>query len=52
MIETVRKNLETFTEGKIELAKLSRETQAMIGHPSDSTFKQIMSYKTSQNLTT
>ena len=41
VIETVRKNFKKFTKEEIEMAKLSRETQAMIGHPQDSVFKKI-----------
>ena len=43
MIETVCKNFEKFTKEEVEMAKLSRETQVMIGHPPDSVFKQIVS---------
>ena len=49
MIETVRKNFKKFTKKEVKMAKLSREMQAMIGHPPDSVFKQIVSDKNLKN---
>jgi len=33
MIETVRKNFESYEKEEIEKAKLSRAVQSMVGHP-------------------
>ena len=49
VIKTVRKNLENCTKKEIEVAKLSRATQLMIGHPPDKVFKQIVSDGTLDN---
>ena len=49
MVETVRKNFKKITKEDIEMAKLSRETEAMIGDLSDSVFKRIVSDKDLKN---
>ena len=49
MIETVCKNFENFTKKEIEVAKLSRDIQSIIGHPPDKVFKQIVSDGTLKN---
>jgi hypothetical protein len=42
MIETVRKNFESYAKKEIEKAKLSRNVQSMIGHPPNEHYKQIV----------
>ena len=49
MIESVRKNFENYIKQEVKMAKLSRETQAMVGHLPDSVFKQIVSDKNLKN---
>ena len=43
MIETVRKNFESYAKKEIEKAKLSRTMQSMIGYSSNKHYKQIVS---------
>ena len=45
MINPVRKNYDPYAKKGIEKAKLSRNVQSMIGHPSNEHFKQIVSRK-------
>ena len=48
-IQTVRDNYEGFTKRDVLDAKLARRAQAMIGHPTDSVFKEMVSHKTLKN---
>ena len=50
-IQTVRDNYEGFTKWDVLDAKLARRAQAMIGHPTDSTFKAMVSHKLLRNCT-
>ena len=43
MIGTVRENFEGFTEREIQGIKRASEVQAMMGHPSDSTMRHVVS---------
>jgi hypothetical protein len=42
-IQTIREQFEGFTKREIEAARAAREAQAMIGHPPDREFKQLVS---------
>ena len=42
-------NFKKFTKEEVGMAKLSQETQAMVGHPPYSVFKQIMSDENLKN---
>ena len=50
MIETVQKNLETFTKKEIERAELSRAVQQQIGHPTCRHLKEIASQQSMRNI--
>jgi len=43
MLETVRKNMEGFTKRQLDKAVLARKAQAMVAHPPDEKFKQMVS---------
>ena len=43
MLQTVRDNMEGFTKREVRDAILARRTQAMVGHPSDSDFAEMVS---------
>ena len=49
LLQTVRKNFEGFTKRQIKQAKLARRAQAMVGHPTDEKFKQMVSSKSFAN---
>ena len=49
MIETVRKRFENFTEQQVKDAILARDTQAMVAHPPDQKFKNMVSHKSLGN---
>ena len=49
MIETVRKNFEGFTKRQVEEAILARKIQAMVAHPTNEVFKQMVSSKSLKN---
>ena len=49
MIETVRKNFSSYAKKEIEKAKLSRNAQSMIGHPSNEHYAQIVSRNDLEN---
>ena len=44
MLETVRENFEGYTKKQVEKAILARKAQAMVGHPPDEKFKQMVSH--------
>jgi len=44
LLQTVRKNFEGFTKKQVEKALLARNVQAMVGHPSDGEFNQMVSF--------
>ena len=50
MIETVKKNLESFTRKEIERADLSRTVQRRIGNPTDEKLKHIVSQNNLKNI--
>ena len=45
MLHMVRNHFEGFTKKQIEKATLASEVQAMIGYPTDSTFKYIVRHR-------
>ena len=45
LIQTVRDNFGKFTECQVDLAIASRDMQARVAHPTDETFKQMVSGK-------
>ena len=49
LLQTVQKNFEGFTQRQVKQAKLARRTQAMVCHPTDDKFKQMVSSKTLRN---
>ena len=49
MIETVRKNFEGYTKRQVKKAILAREAQAMVAHPTDEKFKQMVSHEKLKN---
>ena len=49
MIETVRNNFGSYAKKEIEKAKLSRNLQSMIGHPSNGHYAQIVSRNDLEN---
>ena len=49
MLETVRKNFEGFTKKQVKKAILAREAQAMIAHPPDEKFKQMINHESTKN---
>ena len=49
LVQTIRKNFEGFTKKQIEKAILAREAQAMMGHPPDVKFKQLVSSNSVKN---
>ena len=48
-IKTVRRNFEGWTKREIQDAVSAREAQAMVGHPPDEKFKQLVSSKSLKN---
>ena len=52
MIQTVRNNYAGFTRREVLEAKEAREVQAMIGHPTDAEFKDMVRVKTLENCPT
>eukprot|EP00970_Alexandrium_tamarense_P013771 scaffold3678_cov106-Alexandrium_tamarense.AAC.5 len=49
MIQMVRDSYEGFTKKEIEMATLARKVQAMVGHPTDPKFKDMVSNKVISN---
>ena len=49
LLQTVRKNFEGFTKKQAEKALLARNVQAMVGHPSDGEFNQMVSSPSMKN---
>ena len=49
LIQTVRDNFGKFTERQVDLAIVSRDMQAHMAHPTDKTFKQMVSGKSLDN---
>ena len=49
MLETVRKNFEGYTKRQVKKAILAREAQAMVAHPPDEKFKQMVSHENLRN---
>ena len=49
LLQTVQENFEGFTQRQVKQAKLARRAQAMVGHPTDDKFKQMVSSKSSTN---
>ena len=49
MLETVRKNFEGYTKRQVKKAILAREAQAMVAHPTDEKFKQMVSHEKLKN---
>ena len=49
MLGTVRKNFEGFTKKQVKKAILARKAQAMVAHPPDEKFKQMVSYESLRN---
>ena len=49
MLETVRKNFEGYTKKQVERAILARKTQAMVPHPPDEKFKQMVNHESFKN---
>ena len=43
MLETICQNMEGFTKKQLNAAILARKAQAMVGHPPDEKFKQMVS---------
>ena len=43
MLETVCQNYEGFMKTQVQKAILARKTQAMVAHPTDKEFKQMVS---------
>ena len=43
MLQTVPENYEGYMKRQVEKATLAQEVQAMIGHPTDARFKQLVS---------
>ena len=43
LVQTVRDNFGKFTERQVQRAVASREMQARMAHPTDETFKQMVS---------
>ena len=49
LLQTVGKNFEGFTQRQVRQAKLARRAQAMVEHPTDDKFKQMVSSKSFTN---
>ena len=49
MLETLQKNFEGFTKKQVKKAILAREAQAMVAHPPDEKFKQMVSHESLRN---
>ena len=49
LIQTVRENFGKFTEHQVNRAIASRDMQARMAHPTDESFKQMVSEKTLDN---
>ena len=49
MVQTVRKNFEGYIKREVKAAFLARKAQAMVGHPADKKFKQMVSAKSIKN---
>ena len=49
MLETVQKNLEGYTKREVKKAILACEAQAMVAHPPDDKFKQMVSHENLRN---
>ena len=49
MLETVQKNFEGYTKREVKKAILAREAQAMVAHPPDDKFKQMVSHENLRN---
>ena len=49
MFETVRNNFEGYTKRQVKKAILAREAQAMVAHPTDEKFKQMVSHENLKN---
>ena len=49
MLETVRKNFEGYKKKQVENAILARKMQAMVAHPPDEKFKDMVSHKSLSN---
>ncbi len=45
MLKNYKKNFKGFTNKQVEKAILAQNTQAMMAHPSDNQFKQVVSNK-------
>ena len=52
MIQTVRDNFGKFTERQVDRAIASRDMQARMAHPTDETFKHMVSGKSLDNCST
>ena len=49
LLQTVRENFEGFIQRQVKQAKLARRAQAMVGHPTDDKFKQMVSSRSFTN---
>ena len=49
LIQTVRENFGKFTERQVQRAVASREMQSRMAHPTDETFKQMVSGESLDN---
>ena len=45
LLQTVRQNSEGFTKRQVKQESLTRKAQAIVGHPTDDKFKQMVSSK-------
>ena len=49
MLETVQKNFKGFTKKQVKKAILAREAHAMVAHPPDEKFKQMVRHESLRN---
>ena len=49
MLQTVRQNYEGYTKREVEEAKQARKTQAMMAHPTDVVFTEMVRNKVIKN---